>query len=140
MSEPIQCRKQPCSTCPYRQDVPSGLWAADEYRKLPEYDNATGEQPIQAFFCHTAPDFLCTGWAACHSRRDRSQDLLALRFITSMTQQRVVIPKVTIPLFASGEEAALHGLRDINRPKKSARDAVEKIEKMRARRGKKEKP
>lgn len=24
-------RSMPCVACPYRQDVPSGIWSADEY-------------------------------------------------------------------------------------------------------------
>jgi hypothetical protein len=27
-------RRRPCSSCPYRRDVPSGLWSAEEYDKL----------------------------------------------------------------------------------------------------------
>lgn len=32
----MKCRSQPCDTCPYRQDAPSGLWSASEYAKLPD--------------------------------------------------------------------------------------------------------
>lgn len=32
----MKCRTEPCETCPYRRDVPSGVWSADEYRKLIE--------------------------------------------------------------------------------------------------------
>jgi hypothetical protein len=34
-------RKTPCSTCPYRRDAPSGLWAASEYDLLPGLDGTT---------------------------------------------------------------------------------------------------
>lgn len=27
-------RKTPCASCPYRKDVPSGVWEASEYEKL----------------------------------------------------------------------------------------------------------
>ena len=29
-----EVRSQPCSSCPYRKDVPSGVWAHHEYEKL----------------------------------------------------------------------------------------------------------
>jgi hypothetical protein len=29
---------KPCESCPYRKDVPSGVWSEGEYRKLPQYD------------------------------------------------------------------------------------------------------
>ncbi len=41
---------RPCSACPYRQDCPSGVWAADEYQKLIEYDKETSEQPMAVFY------------------------------------------------------------------------------------------
>lgn len=42
----------PCSSCPYRRDVPSGLWGANEYAKLRDYDNPTWAQPPGIFQCH----------------------------------------------------------------------------------------
>ena len=41
-----QPAKNPCGSCPYRKDVPSGVWAVSEYLKLVEYDRPTGEQPV----------------------------------------------------------------------------------------------
>jgi hypothetical protein len=55
----------PCGSCPYR-DVPSGIWAPEEYGKLPEYDRPTAEQPTQVFCCHQQPGRLCAGWCGCH--------------------------------------------------------------------------
>lgn len=43
---------QPCASCPYRRDVPSGIWAAEEYAKLPAYDADTPFQPPHLFLCH----------------------------------------------------------------------------------------
>ena len=31
-------RPKPCASCPYRCDVPSGVWHPDEYAKLEVYD------------------------------------------------------------------------------------------------------
>jgi uncharacterized protein DUF6283 len=34
VGEPIRPRRRPCPSCPYRRDVPSGLWDTCEYDKL----------------------------------------------------------------------------------------------------------
>jgi hypothetical protein len=56
----ITVRKRPCPTCPYRRDVPSGIWQASEYSKLPRYDNDVPDQLAAGatglFYCHSAPD------------------------------------------------------------------------------------
>lgn len=122
-----RCRNQPCATCPYRRDVPSGLWAATEYAKLPEYDQLTANQPIVAFFCHTSPEFLCTGWAVCHENRERGRELLALRLIEGSYGQCIEIPETTVPLFTSGRAAARHGMRDIDKPSRRAILAIRKL-------------
>lgn len=114
-------RSQPCEACPYRQDVPSGIWTKDEYDKLPPYDAPTGEQPIATFGCHAAPEFYCHGWAVVHSNRGREFELLALRFWPA------AIPKPKVPLFSSGAEAAAHGIRNILKPSKRARAVMAKL-------------
>ena len=58
--------KNPCGSCPYRRDVPSGVWDESEYHKLPEFDKPTAEQPPRVFMCHQDNDRLCAGWVACH--------------------------------------------------------------------------
>jgi hypothetical protein len=72
--------KAPCGTCPYRRDVPPGVWSAEEYAKLPRYDGETGDQIMQGgtglFFCHQNDGKLCAGWVGCHDTRH----LAALRF------------------------------------------------------------
>ncbi|MGS2619304.1 DUF6283 family protein [Micromonospora sp. LZ34] len=65
----------PCGTCPYRRDVPSGVWDAAEYAKLPAYDQPTARQPGGLFLCHQADGRVCAGWAGCHD----TDNLLALR-------------------------------------------------------------
>ncbi|WP_245558286.1 DUF6283 family protein [Nocardia thailandica] len=103
---------QPCGGCPYRRDVPSGVWAAEEYAKLRAYDNDTAEQPGKLFQCHlhdsdAATARLCGGWVGCHQPH-----LLALRVavfdgrISAETAQACETYRSRVPLFASGAEAA----------------------------------
>lgn len=132
----IPCRTQPCETCPYRRDVPSGVWSAEEYAKLPNYDKPTGEQPPAVFFCHTSSDFVCNGWANVHAKNPaRGFEPLGLRFALIFSSCVLTeIPASDVPLFASGTEAAIHGLLDIKRPTRAARQAVAKVQAARRRR------
>ena len=120
MSESV--RSNPCSACPYRRDVPSGVWAAHEYDKLRDYDAPTAQQPFEAFACHATPEHLCHGWAAVHTSRGNEYDLIALRLLGSPD-----IPVSDIPLFASGNEAADHGQADIETPSTEAVQTVERL-------------
>lgn len=115
-------RSAPCEGCPYRRDVPSGLWHPDEYEALRAYDRPTGDQPIAGFACHASPNDYCHGWAAVHSRRGHEHELLALRLWPPATW-----PTVRIPLFASGSEAADHGLADVYEPGPEARALVQRL-------------
>lgn len=110
--------KVPCGTCPYRKDVPSGIWDASEYVKLPEYDGGTTDQLMKGamalFMCHQNDGCLCGGWLLTHDRNH----LLALRM-------HKVDPSVwdyapDIEVFASGQEACDHGLADIADPSPQA--------------------
>lgn len=128
--------RRPCRTCPYRQDVPSGVWDRSEYDKLPRYDRPTPYQPASIFVCHLTEGNgklhrVCAGWAGCHD----GDELLALRISVS-TSVRVISPEThrltvlyesPVPLFASGAEAAAHGLRDLEDPSEGARSAIDKI-------------
>lgn len=118
MAEVITMRKRPCPSCPYRRDAPSGLWNEAEYAKLPAYDGETGEQALAGalgtFHCHTDPDLLCAGWVACHDMAEN----FGLRF-EAIATRTPVDPAVydyqsPVPVFASGAEAAAHGMRDID--------------------------
>lgn len=106
-----QILPNPCPACPYRKDVASGVWAAEEYAKLPPYDRQTNEQPFEPFACHASPDFFCHGWAVCHSNRGHANELIALRLAGVFE-----IPEPRIPLFTSGTEAARHGKTDLKEP------------------------
>ncbi|WP_245552297.1 DUF6283 family protein [Nocardia aobensis] len=124
---------RPCSSCPYRRDVPSGVWHADEYDKLREYDSVMSEQPPALFQCHqTDADSdlrrLCAGWPGCHG-----DNLLALRLaliqrrISPATFEATIGYHSPTPLFGSGTAAAEHGRRDIDTPGPSAIGAIAKI-------------
>jgi Family of unknown function (DUF6283) len=102
-------RAESCTACPYRQDAPPGLWAADEYAKLPPYDAPTAHQPFAAFLCHATPAHYCHGWAVVHSSRGHGHELLALRLAGVGAED---VPPARVALFASGTEAAAHGMRD----------------------------
>lgn len=120
-------RGEPCRSCPYRRDVPSGLWAHSEYEKLRDYDAPTAEQPWAVFGCHVSPDHLCHGWVAVHQNRGPAPgmteghpyDLLALR-VWAIEHGPVVLRESSVAFFASGNEAADHGQRDIEDPSPEA--------------------
>lgn len=116
-------RSNPCTACPYRQDVPSGVWRHDEYEKLRPYDNETHAQPPAAFRCHASPDSYCHGWAVTHTNRGHEHDLLALRLQPPLGG----IPIPQIPLFSSGNAAADHGQRDIENPSPIAIELAKRI-------------
>lgn len=114
--------KAPCPSCPYRQDVPSGVWHRSEYAKLPAYDASTGEQPLALFMCHSSPESVCNGWAVCHSSRGRDKELLALRLYGIED-----VPEAKVPLFQSGQEASDHGLKEVLRPGQKAEQTIERL-------------
>ncbi|MFE4457708.1 DUF6283 family protein [Nocardia tengchongensis] len=124
---------RPCSSCPYRRDVPSGVWDAAEYEKLRAYDLEIASQPPGLFQCHqTDADSglrrMCAGWVGCHRA-----ELLGLRLalvtgrISGETFQAAVEYHSPIPLFSSGAEAADHGQAEIRHPSLEAVQAITKI-------------
>jgi len=119
----MDVRSEPCTACPYRRDAPSGLWAAEEYAKLRGYDAPTAQQPLAPFACHATPDHYCHGWAVCHSTRGHDCELLALRLAGVAT-----IPSAAVPLFASGAEAADHGVRDLDAPAPATIDTAARLQ------------
>ncbi|MGW2882536.1 DUF6283 family protein [Streptomyces sp. NPDC001233] len=130
---------RPCESCPYRLDIPSGVWAYEEYEKLRQYDAPTANQPTALFQCHqndAASDArrICAGWAGCHD----GAHLLSLRLavldrrIQASTYQAAVEYVSPVPLFASGGEAATHGQTDADRPSTDeARRLIDKISRTR---------
>lgn len=121
--------KTPCPTCPYRRDVPSGIWDASEYPKLCKYDGDTMEQfnngATTLFMCHQQNGHLCSGWVACHD----TDHLLALRL--HRVHPSTFNYASPVPVFSSGAEAALHGMAEICRPGDAALMAIAKLERQR---------
>lgn len=117
-------RAESCSACPYRKDVPSGVWSAAEYDKLAEYDKETGWQPPGGFSCHATPEVYCHGWAVVHGRQEDTREVLAFRIWGPPENG---IPPEGVPLFSSGAEAAEHGKRDIEHPSEEAKDVVARL-------------
>ncbi|MFD7015863.1 DUF6283 family protein [Streptomyces sp. NPDC059928] len=125
---------RPCSSCPYRRDVPSGIWASEEYAKLRRYDAGTADQPPSVFQCHQKDAYsdgsrICSGWAGCHD----AGGLLALRFalltgtIDVETHRATTAYVSPIPLFCSGHEAAAHGEAGVDAPAEEAHLLIKKI-------------
>lgn len=100
----------PCGSCPYRRDVPSGIWDISEYLKLPEYDGETWEQSPALFMCHQRDGCLCGGWLQTHD----TNHLLALRL--HKVDPSAYGYQTDVETFASGAEARDHGLKDIANP------------------------
>lgn len=121
--------KNPCGSCPYRRDVPAGVWDASEYAKLPAYDADTVSQPPGVFLCHQQNGAVCSGWAGCHDMDDN----LALRLavatgsMDSSTAQQVVDYECTVPLFTTGARAAEHGLAGVETPDDRANRTIQKL-------------
>ena len=126
---------RPCGSCPYRRDVPSGVWHASEYRKLPAYDNDTMGQPPHLFLCHQQDGRVCAGWAGCHD----GAHLLALRVaamsgtLTDDDLEATINYVSPVPLFGSGAEAAAHGLTDVDQPDERACRTIDTLTRKRAR-------
>ncbi|WP_081343410.1 DUF6283 family protein [Mycobacteroides chelonae] len=126
---------RPCASCPYRLDVPSGIWAREQYTKLIAYDRPTWDQPPNLFLCHqTSADDdrarLCAGWVGCHG-----DELLALRLpqpsLTDADRASAQTYASAIPLFPNATAAAKHGLREIDNPSMQAQDLIDKIKQRR---------
>ena len=127
-------RRRPCTSCPYRPDVPSGLWLAHEYNRLPTYDGTTEQFEAGAFglfFCHQQDGHLCAGWVGCH---DMTQNLAVRIHADRVDLDTVLGYQSPVPLFESGAQAAEHGKRDIADPGPAARRKVAQLLRQRERR------
>lgn len=122
MTDKIRPPKVPCGTCPYRRDVPGGIWAKEEYEKLPAYDADMWMQPQAVFLCHQKDGCLCGGWLMVH--RDHN---LALRMaaINNHLDSSVWDYGPDVEVFASGAEAAAHGIAGIENPSPAARRKID---------------
>jgi hypothetical protein len=133
MAETRPPAPRPCVSCPYRTDVPSGVWAADEYEKLLAYDRPTFEQPIAVFLCHQQDGRACAGWAGCHD----GDHLLALRFagrdgLSPEVADAIRDYRSPIPLHPSGAAAAARGRAELETPGPAAVQLQKKLLRQRA--------
>ncbi len=125
----------PCGSCPYRRDVAAGVWAAEEYEKLPAYDRETPFQPIGVFLCHQQDGSVCAGWCGTHDM----YEMLAMRLVASdldrETLDAIMEYETAVPLFDTGAEAAEHGLAGVAAPDAEAQKVMAKLTDRRERRG-----
>lgn len=117
---------RPCGSCPYRRDVPSGVWAPEEYAKLPPFDGETWEQPPTVFLCHQQDGCLCAGWAAVHNMAESLgvRAALASGLLSGEVAEALYDYTTDVPLFATGAEAAAHGLAEVDEPSVSAQRVI----------------
>lgn len=129
----ITVRKRPCTSCPYRCEVPSGIWDESEYAKLAAFDGSTAEQAtagaFSVFFCHRRTGEVCAGWAGCH---DMEENLAIRMSREDLDLDAIRAYESPVPLFASGADAAEHGLRDVGQPGEAARVLIGKLTRLRA--------
>jgi Family of unknown function (DUF6283) len=121
-----ELRPRPCASCPYRCDVAPGVWSADEYAKLTEYDGDTAYQSPTWFGCHSDDgQTVCAGWLG---HRDPA-DLLGVRIGVSAgwLPPAACTYQTDVDLFATGAEAAAHGLSAIDEPGDETVSTVAKI-------------
>lgn len=127
MSAMLKPPPKPCGSCPYRRDVPSGIWAPEEYDKLPRYDGEIVEQVQNAafgiFMCHQRDGSMCGGWLACHG----AINLLAMRMTKEPIDPKAWQYRTSVPIFSSGAEARAHGIRDIAQPGEKAGKMIDGI-------------
>lgn len=135
MSSPgLTVREQPCPSCPYRRDAPSGLWDRQEYERLPDYDGDIGDQAqvgaLAGFQCHLQTGQLCAGWVGCHG----PQNLLALRLKADRLDPSVWDYQTSMALHPSGQAAHDHGVRDLDEPDERTRLKARALERLHVRR------
>lgn len=123
--EKLQCSPDPCGSCPYRRDTPAGVWAAEEYAKLPAWDDQMAF--AGTFLCHSAniggsSNTVCRGWLEVHER-NMSVRLACFRIEWNEKNRRAT----KVPLYRSGIEAARAGMRGVKRPSRRAVSVMRKL-------------
>ncbi len=116
----LACHPNPCSSCPYARTTPSGIWHPSEYAKLPAWDNPMAMPGT--FLCHTDKAAVCRGWMEVH------HDNLSVRMaqIASIAMPKNYKP-TSVPLYASGLEAAIAGMRGVAKPSIKAKAVIHRI-------------
>lgn len=107
------------------------MWSEEEYAKLPDFDELeTARQPPSAFLCHQQDGRLCAGWVAVHDMNES----LGLRLLAALYEippedfDAILDYTTDVPLFATGSEAAAHGLAELKDPSPSARALIARLE------------
>jgi hypothetical protein len=125
----------PCASCPYRRDVPEGVWSENEYDKLPPYDDETAHQPVAVFMCHQQDGRVCAGWAGCHDMNHA----LAVRMLAFTAEpdvlEAILDYETDVQLWDSGQQACDHGKSGIARPGPRAVRMIEMLEAKQLRQG-----
>lgn len=101
------------------------MWHPEEYAKLLAYDRDTGDQPPGAFHCHTQDGTICAGWLGYHD----PYDLLAVRLgvLQGSLDPSCYDYTTDVPLWATGAEAAKHGLAEVAEPGPDAVEIMTKV-------------
>lgn len=127
MAKPLKVEARPCSTCPYRRDVPSGLWAEHEYEKLPAYDDGGSPPALGIFLCHHSglgkEETVCRGWLTVAAESPAAR----LATLTGAVTNEQRFAPVDVPLYSSGAEAAEAGLAEIADPGPQARVMIDRL-------------
>ena len=130
--------KAPCVSCPYRRDVPSGVWDESEYDRLPAFDapDIQSGQPLGIFLCHQSDGRLCAGWVGCHDMDNSLGLRIAFIYghISPEDYDAALDYESPVELFGSGAEAAAHGKKQISTPDAQARRAIARLERKQIRR------
>jgi len=135
-------REKPCPTCPYSKSTPSGIWHKSEYEKLPLYDldmiGQLREKRLAPFCCHYSrfdgTDTLCQGWLDVH----QPDNLLAMKLNHTRVPDDFNPYPSGVPVYKSGEEAYIAGMRDYKEPATDADKSIKILRKLRERKLKSE--
>lgn len=119
--------KNPCGSCPYRKDVPSGVWDESEYDKLPSYDGATFTQSFALFLCHQQDGHLCAGWVGCHDMNETMAMRLAHHRMNDAEIDKTFDYVCPVPLWESGQAARDHGMAELEHPTAKAIRVIDKL-------------
>lgn len=130
MAEELMLMGEPCSSCPYRADHPSGVWSKHDYEKLRGYAYRGDDQlpETSVFLCHhsrlgfTEPA-ACKGWATV----ERESIAVRLGMMNQTLNPDQVWADPATELYESGAEAAERGLTDIRDPGERAIRMIRQI-------------
>lgn len=122
-TDKLACAQNPCASCPYRKDTPAGVWSAEEYKKLPAWDEQAYMGGV--FLCHHSAtakrDSVCRGWLEVHHRN------FSVRLGYSRIDPTNLKEPTDVPLYSSGAEACRAGLRGVRKPTKAAILTINKL-------------